>query len=162
MMPSAIGPTFNRLRLADDVDELEGDLAGAFQSVSSCGSPIVVDRRRHLPRLALHVGGDDVVAGARVVAVGAEPAVDERIRLEVAHELREAVRTIAGHHARRVEPDERDRSVAREQFPDLRLGLASQVLVVVFFLVSAEVPGISRAVRFVPVLRLGVIESGAS
>ena len=68
---------------------------------------------------------------------------------------------IAGHHARRVEPDERDGAVAGQQLAHLRLRLAAQVLVVVFLVVGAEVPGVAGAVRLVPVLRLRVVEAEA-
>ena len=69
------------------------------------------------------------------------------------------MRAVAGHHARRVEPDQRDRPVAGEQLADLRFRFAAQVLVVVLLFVRAEVPGVAGAVRLVPVLRLRVVEA---
>ena len=66
-----------------------------------------------------------------------------------------------GHHARRIEPDQRHRAVAGEQLAHLRLGLLAQVLVVVLLLVRAEVPVVAGAVRIVPVLRLRVVEAEA-
>src|SRR5206468_5071856 len=55
--------------LAHDVDELEGDLAGRLPVVVVLAeAPGVVDRRGHLPRLVLHLGGYHVVPGRYVVA----------------------------------------------------------------------------------------------
>ena len=81
--------------LADDVDQLEDHVARRLPVVVVLAiAPGVVDRRGHLPGGRLHVGRDDVVAGRHVVARGAEPAVDQRLRLERAHDVGEALRAL--------------------------------------------------------------------
>ena len=63
------------------------------------------------------------------------------------------------HHARRIEPDQAHWAVVAQQFLHLRLGLSAQVLVEILAVVRAEIPGVSGAVRLVPVLRLRIVEA---
>ncbi|HEX7981253.1 MAG TPA: alpha-L-fucosidase, partial [Gemmatimonadaceae bacterium] len=62
----------------------------------------------------------------------------------------------ARHVAGRVEPDQRDGTVAGEQLAHLRLRLAAQIVVVALGRVGAEVPVVPRTIRLVPILRLRV------
>ena len=121
----------------------------------------MVDRRRHLPGLGRNGWRNHVVSGADVVALDAEPAVNQCVRLQRTHDAGEAMRAVAGHHARGVEPDQRHRSITGQQLSNLWLGLAAEVLVVVLLVVRRKVPGIAGAVRLVPVLRLRVVEPEA-
>src|SRR5262249_15654572 len=139
---------------ADDVDQLERDLTWRLPvGVVLAEAPGVIDRRRRFPRLALDVGWDDVVARRSVIAFGAETSVAQRIRLQRPHDIGEALRAVCRHQARRVEPDERNRAVTREQFANLGLGLGVEVLIEILLLVRSEVPRVSGAIWLVPILR---------
>ena len=122
-------------------------------------APGVVDGRRNFPDAWYHLIGDSVVACRAVIAFAAEPAIDQAIWLKLAHHVGELLGALFGHQSRRVEPDHAERAVLREDLARLRRRLVAQVLIEVLLVVGAEVPGVARAVRLMPILRLRVIEA---
>jgi len=125
--------------------------------------PRPVERGRDLPVLVDHLVGDPVVPHRAVVPRSAQPAVDQARGLQAVDDVDEPLAPVGRHHPRRVEPDQADRAVAREQFFDLGLGLFAEVPVVgaalVLLLVGTEIPRVACPARLVPVLGLGVVES---
>src|SRR5579859_5778981 len=139
--------------LADDVHQFESNVFGSLPiSVVFLEAPGVIHGSGNFP-VALHNAvGNSVIAHRTIVAFGPEAAVDQGGGLQGVHDVDESLAALAAHHARRIEPDEADRAIACKQLFDLRLGLAAQILVEVLLVVGTEIPGIARAIGFMPVL----------
>src|SRR5262245_61469376 len=146
--------------LAGDVHQFEYDVGRLLPMVVvALVSPRVVGRRGNFPDAGHYLIWYAIVARRAVIAFAAQPPVNQAIRLQLAHQLREQLGALFVHQARRVEPDHAERAVLREYLAHLRQRFVSQILIEVFLVVGAEVPCVARAVRLVPILRLRVVEA---
>ncbi len=102
---------------------------------------------------------DAVVARRAIIAFAAQPTVDQAVGLKLAYHVGKLAGALLGHEARRVKPDQTQRAILRQQFAHLRKGLVAQVLIEILLVIRAEIPGVSRTVGFVPILRLRIVET---
>src|SRR5713101_308397 len=88
-----------------------------------------------------------------------DASAHDAIRLDLMHQVGQLPALFRRDDARRIEPDQSDRSVIGEQLSDLWFDFVLQVAREVFLTYVRPVPCVTVAIGLVPILRLRVVEA---
>ena len=141
---------------ADDVHQIADQLRRRLPIVVvGLEAPGVIDGGGRLPvDFSLQLRRDGVVLRSGVVAQRiAQPTANQAVGLQFMHQVEQLLALLPRDNLRRVEPDDGDRTVVRQDFAhlwlDVILDIVSEVL-----LVLVEIPSVAVAIGMMPVLRL--------